>query len=167
MSVTATQLGVDIHAAYVAHAAHLERLVRGDVRAPDVVIEDACQFAWCRLVDQARAVQREHVLSWLTRTAVREGIRLARREARELPLEQVDTAAETSIPEGSQPENVAEQRSQLRSLGSLPDRQRQILWLRALGLSYAEIAVRSGCTTRTVERQLLRARRSARVAAAE
>ncbi|MBV8956985.1 MAG: sigma-70 region 4 domain-containing protein, partial [Solirubrobacterales bacterium] len=37
--------------------------------------------------------------------------------------------------------------------------QQRILWLHALGLTYAEIADYEGCTLRTVERQLLRARR--------
>ena len=36
--------------------------------------------------------------------------------------------------------------------------------LHAAGLSYAEIAAREGCTPRTVERQLLRARRTVREA---
>ena len=35
-----------------------------------------------------------------------------------------------------------------------------MLWLRALGLSYGEIASLTGDTTRTVERQLLRAKGS-------
>jgi DNA-directed RNA polymerase specialized sigma24 family protein len=33
-----------------------------------------------------------------------------------------------------------------------------MVWQHALGLSYGEIAVHSGCTVRTVERQLLRGR---------
>jgi DNA-directed RNA polymerase specialized sigma24 family protein len=48
------------------------------------------------------------------------------------------------------------------------DRTKQrLLWLHALGLTYAEIALYAGCTPRTVERQLLRAKRAMRARAAE
>jgi RNA polymerase sigma factor (sigma-70 family) len=59
-----------------------------------------------------------------------------------------------------------ERRERLASIRRLPQRQQQVLWLHALGLSYNEIARHTGCTTRTVERQLLRARRAVRSAAA-
>ena len=52
-------------------------------------------------------------------------------------------------------------------LAALPARQRRLLALQAFGLSYAEIAQREGCTPRTVERQLLRARRALRNADAQ
>ncbi len=40
-----------------------------------------------------------------------------------------------------------------------------MLWLHGIGLSYADIADSTGCTLRTVERQLLRAKRTMRAAA--
>jgi RNA polymerase sigma factor (sigma-70 family) len=45
-------------------------------------------------------------------------------------------------------------------LSRLPQRQRQMVWLHGAGLSYVEIAAATGCTRRTVERQLLRAKRA-------
>jgi DNA-directed RNA polymerase specialized sigma24 family protein len=36
------------------------------------------------------------------------------------------------------------------------------MWLQGLGFSYGEMAGREGCTKRTVERQVLRAKRSIR-----
>src|SRR5204863_198167 len=68
-----TQQGVDV--LYRQLAPRLERIVRLDVRAPDVVIEDACQVAWSRLVHHCRRVRRETALPWLATTAVREAVR--------------------------------------------------------------------------------------------
>jgi DNA-directed RNA polymerase specialized sigma24 family protein len=61
---------------------------------------------------------------------------------------------------------LAEQRERLSSISLLPERQQRMLWLQGIGLSYADIAITTGCTTRTVERQLLRARRAIRQATA-
>jgi RNA polymerase sigma factor (sigma-70 family) len=60
---------------------------------------------------------------------------------------------------------VAEERQRLVDLDRLPERQQRLVWLQGLGLSYVEMAEREGCTTRTVERQLLRARRTMRATA--
>lgn len=144
----------DLSATYRQLARHLERIVHSDVRAPHAVIEDACQSAWCALVKRHGAVPAEHTLSWLATTARREALRMNRDEQREQPL------ASTSQDEPVTPplELLAEQRHQLALTGLLPDRQRQVVWLCALGLSYREIAARLGWTERTVERQLSRAR---------
>ncbi len=158
---------IDVGQTYVAFADQLERLVRQEIRAPEVVIEDACQFAWFCLVRHASRVSPEHTLSWLTRTARREAVRLARREARELSLDSqtVETIGSAACSH-HEPHELAERRERLALLGHLPERQQRILWLHALGLTYAEIAVRSQCSPRTVERQLLRAKRTVRLAEA-
>jgi RNA polymerase sigma factor (sigma-70 family) len=65
------------------------------------------------------------------------------------------------------PDELVEQRERLETIRILPERQQRLLWLHALGLSYTEIALYAGCTPRTVERQLLRAKRAVRRAAAE
>jgi RNA polymerase sigma factor (sigma-70 family) len=147
----------DVGELYCLMARRLEQIVRLDVRAPDVVIEDACQVAWSRLLHHRDHVHRETVMSWLVRTAVREAFRLLRRDRRELPLE---VAAEEPMP--ATPSKITECRERLAELDRLPERQQRAIWLHALGLSYTEIAVYEGCTTRTVERQLLRARQAIR-----
>lgn len=152
----ATPVGVgDVGELYGLLARRLEQIVRLDVRAPDVVIEDACQVAWGRLLHHRDRVHRETVMSWLVRTAVREAFRLLRRDRRELPL---DLAAEEVLP--ATPTHLTECRERLAELGCLPERQQRAVWLHAFGCSYGEIAMYEGCTTRTVERQLLRARQS-------
>jgi RNA polymerase sigma factor (sigma-70 family) len=146
----------DIGELYGQLARRLEHIVRLDVRAPDVVIEDACQFAWSRLVHNRHRVRRETVMSWLARTAVHEAFKLLRRDRREIPLEEL---ANSPAAHALSLEELIERRERLDGLRSLPERQQRLVWLHALGLSYAEIACREGCTTRTVDRQLLRARR--------
>jgi RNA polymerase sigma factor (sigma-70 family) len=145
----------DVGELYGLLAGRLEQIVRLDVRAPEVVIEDACQFAWSRLLHHRDRVHRETVLSWLARTAVHEAFKLSRRDRREASLEETAAAA---LEIGATPVEVVEQRERLAELGRLPERQQRALWLHALGLSYAEIARHETCTIRTVERQLLRAR---------
>ena len=151
---TATVTGVgDVGELYGQLSARLENMVRLDVRAPDVVIEDACQFAWSRLVHHRHRVQRETVVTWLARTAVHEAFKLLRHERCHVPL---DVAIDLASP--ASPHELVERRERLAALAGLPERQQRLLWLHALGLSYVEIARREGCTLRTVERQLLRAK---------
>jgi RNA polymerase sigma factor (sigma-70 family) len=153
----------DVGLLYVLLAKRLEQIVRADVRAPDAVIEDACQFAWSRLIHHRHRVHREKVMSWLARTAVHEAIKLLRRDHRELSLDVAsEEAVPCSMPSTPAPHGLVENRERLGQLRWLPERQQRILWLNALGLSYAEIATREHCTVRTVERQLLLARHALR-----
>jgi len=152
----------DVGELYDLLAGRLEQIVRLDVRAPEAVIEDACQAAWTRLVHHCDRVHRETVMSWLARTAVREALKLVRRDRRELSL---DIAGEPTAPvagPGAGPDAVVEQRQRLGEIRVLPERQQRVLWLHALGLSYTEIAAHEACTVRTVERQMLRARQGIR-----
>jgi RNA polymerase sigma factor (sigma-70 family) len=157
----AAAVGVgDVGELYGLLARRLEQIVRLGVRAPDVVIEDACQVAWSRLLHHRDQVHRETVMSWLVRTAVREAFKLLRRGRRELSLEAA--AEEAMLSSRATPAQLIECRERLVDLGYLPERQQRAVWLHALGCSYAEIAVHEGCTIRTVERQLLRARQAIR-----
>ena len=145
----------------------LAQIVRADVRAPEAVIEDACQFAWTRLIHHAGRVQRERALSWLARTAIREAFKLIRRERRELSLEsETELAGDALSPSSTAgPDHILDARQRLESIRALPERQQRLVWLHALGLTYTEIATHAGCTPRTVERQLLRAKRTLRTIA--
>jgi RNA polymerase sigma factor (sigma-70 family) len=157
----------DVGELYALHARRLERIVRLDVRASQSVIEDACQFAWCRLLFHAERIRRETVLAWLVTTAVRHAFKLVGREARELSLERV-LEEKTEPPDCllvPAPEELVEQRQRLHQLCLLPERQQRLIWLHGLGLNYGEMAAREGCTVRTVERQVLRAKRKMRAVA--
>jgi RNA polymerase sigma factor (sigma-70 family) len=155
---------VDVGELYELLAKRLEQIVRLDVRAPDVVVEDACQFAWSRLIHHRHRVQRETVMSWLARTAVHEAVKLLRRDRRELSIDAAPESAALMAVASSlrAPHALLETHERLGELQRLPARQQRVVWLHAFGLSYAEIAEHEGCTLRTVERQLLRARQRIR-----
>jgi RNA polymerase sigma factor (sigma-70 family) len=165
MSVVPAAVGVrDVGELYGELSKRLEQIVRLDVRAPDAVIEDACQFAWSRLLVHSARVSSEGALSWLATTAVREALKLIRRNGRELSLDATaEQAGGWMAPSAAPgPHETFEQHERLATLRRLPPRQQRMLWLQGAGLSYAEIAASTGCTMRTVERQLLRAKRALR-----
>lgn len=153
--------GLDVGALYADRAGDVRRLVRHDVRAPQPVIEDACQVAWTRLLPRASGVPPERAFAWLVTTAVREAFRMCRRELREASLEELADAGEDL---GAY-EDPTDARLLLGDLARLPDRQQRLMWLQAAGFSYDEMADRTGISHRTVDRQLLRARRRLRALA--
>jgi RNA polymerase sigma factor (sigma-70 family) len=153
----------DVAQLYTTCARSLQRLVAGGVRASDVVVEDACQVAWSRLVRDGDRVRRESAFGWLVRTAIHEAYRLARRERRDLSLEvlvELEEGGEWEAILGSDPTDALTAHvARVQSLRALPPRQQRLVWLRGCGLSYAEIANATGDSERTVERQLVRAQR--------
>jgi RNA polymerase sigma factor (sigma-70 family) len=165
MIQTSKTAGVgDVGELYSSLAGRLEQIVRLDVRASDAVIEDACQFAWCRLLHHRHRVHRETAMAWLARTAVHEAFKLARRDRRDLSLEAMLEAGghPASAIAPTTPQELLEQREGIREMRRLPERQQRVIWLHAFGLSYLEIAAHEGCTRRTVDRQLVRARQAMR-----
>ena len=156
MATQGDVVGGEIGELYRTLAKPLERIVRGGVQAPEPVIEDACQFAWARLVHHRTRVRRDTVLAWLVMTARHEAFKLLGHRRHELSLDDGDEL--TSADPRPGPSDICEQRERLRGLSSLSLRQQRLLWLYGLGLSYQEIAIRDGCTPRAVERQLQRAR---------
>lgn len=156
----AGEVGSDLDELYRALSKPLERIVRMAVRAPDPLIEDACQFAWARLVHHQARIRPEAALAWLVKTALHEAFKLLGRGGRERSLEAaLEDRAELSAPDlRPGPADLYEQRERLSRLTSLSRRQQRLLWLYGLGLKYEEIAAQEGCTVRAVERQLARAR---------
>ena len=144
---------------YRSFALRLEQTVRGQVRAPREVIEDACHHAWTQLINHGENVSRETTFGWLTTTAIRHAWKLNRREHRELSLEAAaEKLGELPLPSPLPgPPQRLEFQEQLLQLADLPERQRRFIWLRAAGLSYVEMAAYTGDTVRTVERQIGRA----------
>ena len=156
----------DVAQLYEELAPRLRSIVSRDVTAPPAVIEDACQFAWSRLIDHRERVCMETAPAWLATTAVREAFKLLRRRNREESLDAaVDEVGEASVhPRSTATEDLYEQRQKIAEVRRLPLRQQRLVWLQALGLSYAEMAAHEGATMRTVERQLVSARRQIRTA---
>jgi RNA polymerase sigma factor (sigma-70 family) len=161
----------DVARLYVEESVRVRRIVRMSVTAPPAVIEDACQVAWSRLLIHRARLRRESARAWLVRVAVREAIKSIQRERRERSLEALLEQSGRSAADGSADpgmtlptpaliEDLVEQKNRLESIRALPERQRRLVWLQGLGLSYREMAGETGMTRRTVERQLMRARSS-------
>lgn len=146
--------GIDVGALYADRAGDVRRLVRHDVRAPQPVIEDACQEAWTRLLPRASGLPPERAFAWLVTTAIREVFRMCRRELRDASLEEL---AEAGTPLGTY-DDPTDARLLLHDLARLPERQQRLVWLQAAGFSYDEMAERVGASYRTVDRQLTRVR---------
>jgi RNA polymerase sigma factor (sigma-70 family) len=159
----------DVGELYASLSGRLERIVGTAVQAPRPVVEDACQFAWGRLWRKREHVRPEAALPWLTTTAIHEALRVLRGQDCLLSLEQtLEESGEGAVPEHAlTAADVFELRTRLQVMASLSPRQQRLLWLHGLGFSYAEIAACTGSTTRTVERQLLRGKRTLRRIAAE
>src|SRR5947209_6927026 len=116
----------DIEELYRRLAGRLRQIVRFDIRAPEPRIEDACQFAWGRLMHHSARVRRETVLAWLATTAVHEAFKLLREDRRELSLEAaLESAAAPLDPHVPGPDETVEQRESLARIGDLPARQQR------------------------------------------
>ncbi len=155
------QIG-EVAALYARCAGLVRGQVRQEVTASDAVVDDACQFAWIRLLHLRHRVRRDKAISWLITTALHEAFKLVRRDGYELSLEEVmeetdDLRISRSAPA---PEEIVEPRLRLGLLRELPERQERLMWLRGLGFTYPEMARETDATVRTVERQLSKARRS-------
>jgi DNA-directed RNA polymerase specialized sigma24 family protein len=103
-------------------------------------------------------VRPETAFAWLAATAIHEALKLERRAAR---YDSLDDALERGLdPVATTPEpwDQLARRDRLERVAELPVRPQRLVWLHALGLSYAEMAAHERCTWRTVDRQLSRAR---------
>jgi RNA polymerase sigma factor (sigma-70 family) len=149
---------------YGTLADRLHQIVRFSIRAPEALIDDACQIAWSRLLRSRDRVRSEAALPWLVTTASREALHLARHSARELSLDELCSHHREWVAVPQAPEEIVELRARLAEIRSLPERQQRLVWLQGLGFTYTEMAGRTGDSKRTVERQLMRAKRALRPA---
>ena len=146
---------------YAELAPQLERIVNANVRASPPLLEEACQTAWTALVAERDSLTRGSELGWLATTATREALKLMRTQRRDLSLEQEQEEAgqllELRFESG--PERMVEMRERLAAVWRLPRRQQRLVMLQGFGYSYAEISAVTGDSCRTIDRQLVRARR--------
>lgn len=154
-----------IEALYAAKSAELLHAVRRAVRLPDDLVEDACSYAWSQLVGNERIAAETTTFGWLYVVAIRQGYvisgRLRREPAVGMPSELPQRALAT--PDSwSAVERHLELEAHRHLLAQIPERKRRLVLLHAAGFSYEEIARMTGDTLRTVERQLLRAKRALR-----
>ena len=136
---------------FAQHHATLRRRVGRLVNTSDANVDEACSFAWMQLVRcQPR---RETTLAWLTTVAVREAVRLDRRDRRDCRL-----VSGGELPDRCKSLTHTEAFAALEVVASLPPRQRDLIGLQVAGYSRQEIALLTGTSHRAVERHLRRAR---------
>ena len=144
---------------FARHARRLHAVVSATVRTSAANVDDACGFAWLQLVSHRPPAAI--AFAWLRTTAVREAVKLDRRTAGAIGL---DEAAEVAVDPAMRPEGSLELIAvgqQIRTARLRP-REARVLGLRAAGYSRDEIAEVSGESHRTIDRQLGRARRKLR-----
>ena len=150
----------DVARAHREWSSSLEHVVRSLVRDSDPVVEDACQVAWLRLVLHRARVREETAFGWLAQTAIHEAFKLSERSARDLSLDyELEQGADPVALTPEPWERLAE-RERITQVRTLAVRSQRFVWLQALGFSYTEMAAHEHCTTRTVDRQISRARRT-------
>ena len=134
-------------------------IVASNLRAPDWVIDDACQIAWSSLIEHGRTVAAGGELGWLSTAATRAALRLLRRQRLTESYEQHPPAPmQATCAAVPAPERQLEVRERLAEIRRLPVRQQRVVMLHGFGYEYDEIAAVTGETRRTVARQLTRAR---------
>jgi DNA-directed RNA polymerase specialized sigma24 family protein len=139
-----------VGAFFAAHATRLQGSVRAAARAPEAIIEDACQTAWAILLRRPDITLDDRGLSWLATVAIREAWRQAS-SARETAAGGFQGAcpgdgelAEPADPDDRSAEQRAlariEHKERVQALATLKPREREALYLQGLGYSYQEIA---------------------------
>ena len=142
----------------------LARQVRRLVRTSEENVQDACSFAFLQLLRYQPS--RGSVFSWLLTVAVREAVKLDQRGRRDRRLPAREDGGEL---ERADPELRLQTLAALEAIAAagLTARQARIVALHAAGHTYESISEMLALSVRTVERQLLRARRKLRSALTE
>lgn len=164
-ATSAVRLHGDEAQLYEQHHQQLLRAVGLRVRGPRVRVEDACAFAWERLLERQPA--RDHILPWLITVATHEGWRLSRLDYRDARLDGRSFAegptgrpgpSEEFMPDARTDSQLQlDARDALEQVAQLPPRQRKLFALQLRGFSYQETSAITGDSLRTVDRQLRRA----------
>jgi DNA-directed RNA polymerase specialized sigma24 family protein len=134
---------------YERHAKRLHRAISAKtVGLDDGGIEDACSFAWEKLLQRPDIDLDHHdAYWWVYRVAIRRAWLLARRQRREQPgggLNGADDDRPEPVADSDDITDVVAERVEYATiremLGELHPRERRELLLYAHGLSYEEIA---------------------------
>ena len=162
---------------FVTHAGRLQRAVRRHLNhVGDALIEDACQMAWTRLLQRPDITLDARGFSWLTTVAVHEAWRLGP-VTQEQPAGALTSPADCNRKPGERPEPAdtdqrgtaekaldhIEHHDRLQAMQALKPREREVLYLKGLGYSYAEIMRLTGATYTAVNRRLSEGRAALRL----
>lgn len=164
----------EIAAFFAAYANHVHTCVARRARTAPDVVDDACATAWTKLLRRPDVVLNVHGRAWLITVAVHEAWQLHERRAQETPVGPFarpstgddDFVAEPVDAVGVDVETQAIDRAQLSedlaAFLTLKPRERQTLYLQAVGYRYAEICELTGFTYTAVNRYITEGRRALR-----
>ena len=159
---------------YRRHARDLLARTRRAVKAPEALIEDACQLAWTQFL-RYQPEPRENVVAWLTVVARHEAYRLVREYKSALPASSITAIDEDGKTTGFDPDLAVgpdrdpllehDAREALAALAKLKPAQRAALALKVAGFRYKEIQSLCGGKTYTwVNRHITEGRAALRAA---
>lgn len=160
-----------IEAFYRSHHTTLEKKVANRVSgASRALIEDACQFAWTRLLSRADIDLDQRGLAWMTVVATREAWQIA--NAADIPTGAYALTDDRGIiaepvphPGPTLDTQMIERElhdQRVRDFARLKPPERQALALKALGYSYTEIGELTVATYTAVNRRLSEGRAALR-----
>jgi len=164
----------EIAAFFAAHANDVRVRVAHRARTAPDVVDDACATAWTKLLRRSDIALDAHGRAWLITVALHEAWRLQGRRAQEAPagpFARGSTVDDEHAPEpvdalGVDVETQAVDRAQhsedLAAFLTLKPRERQALYLQAVGYRYAEIQELTGFTYTAVNRYVTEGRRALR-----
>jgi RNA polymerase sigma factor (sigma-70 family) len=155
-----------VHELYSDLQPQLVRILTSNLKAPEWIVDDACQTAWSSLLEHRETVFSGGELGWLSTTATRVALRLLRGEQLADSLEGPPPPADLEALRVREPGPARsfELRERLAEVKRLPVRQQRLVMLHGFGYEYDEIAAATGETRRAIARQLMRARRQLRLA---
>lgn len=149
---------------YVDRSRWVAGAVASRVRTSDeTVIEDACSFAWVKLLGRPDIDLNDRGAEWIITVATRQGWRLARVD-REVPSgafrgethdphEMSEPASLLGDPESRAIAHEVHMR-RVDALGLLAPDERRVLYLQALGYDYSEIVAALHASRGRVNRRL-------------
>ncbi|WP_245978405.1 RNA polymerase sigma factor [Aurantiacibacter xanthus] len=149
----------DVAALYEAEAPRLWRFFRRRTASPDEA-EDLVHETFTRALGQGPRTRVRNPGGYLTRIAqnlLRDRAKIARRRSADLHV-----SADPDLPAGTDPVHLLEVRNMLDRLEvvmlELPETTREVFMAHRLeGLTYTEIAGRTGLTVKQVEKAIARA----------
>ena len=145
----------DEHELFVKYADKLHAHVKRTVRTTPEIIDDACAFAWMKLV--SNQPDRATIFPWLSVVARNKAIELDRMSHRTLGIDAI-LLAETLV---SRDRGASTKQGLLEveeRLSQLNPRQRAMVFLQAAGWRYSEIAEDMGVSQSRVNGVLVQAR---------
>lgn len=164
-----------VGAFFAANAGRLRAIVAGNADNTYDVVDDACATAWTTLVRRHDITLDARGFSWLATTAIRQAWRLHRARAEEAPTGtfQGDTHGhdDNDVPEPadtlavdteSQALDRIQHADDVAAFRTLKPRERQALYLKALGYTYGQICDLTGFTYTAVNRYITEGRRALR-----